>query len=172
MSRKLIRYSLVLATLWLASCASVDLARPQFHFTPAKNWINDPNGLVYVDGEYHLFFQYNPYGDKWGHMSWGHAVSTDMQHWQELPVAIPEDSKYMIFSGSVVVDHSNSSGFGADGKAPLVAIYTGHLQPDGGLQNQQLAYSNDRGRTWTKYTGNPVLHLGLNNIRDPKFFWY
>jgi fructan beta-fructosidase len=167
-----IRCSLVLASLWLASCVSVDLARPQFHFTPAKNWINDPNGLVFVDGEYHLFFQYNPYGDKWGHMSWGHAISTDLQHWQELPVAIPEDAKYMIFSGSVVVDRNNSSGFGIGGKAPLVAIYTGNLQPDGGLQNQQLAYSNDRGRTWTKYAGNPVLDLGLKDFRDPKVFWY
>jgi fructan beta-fructosidase len=167
-----IRCTLILAALWLAGCAGVDLARPQFHFTPAKNWINDPNGLVFVDGAYHLFFQYNPYGDKWGHMSWGHAVSTDLQRWQELPVAIPEDEKYMIFSGSVVVDKSNSSGFGVNGQAPLVAIYTGHLQPDGGLQNQQLAYSNDRGRGWTKYAGNPVLDLGLKNFRDPKVLWY
>jgi fructan beta-fructosidase len=168
---------IALLAVWLGSCANVnavaiDGTRPQFHFTPARNWINDPNGLVYVDGEYHLFYQYNPYGDQWGHMSWGHAVGTDLLHWQELPVAIPEDTKYMIFSGSVVVDRNNSSGFGVKGQAPLVAIYTGHLQPDGGLQNQQLAYSNDRGRSWTKYAGNPVLDLGLKNFRDPKVFWY
>jgi fructan beta-fructosidase len=146
--------------------------RPQYHFTPAANWINDPNGLVYLDGEYHLFFQYNPQGDRWGHMSWGHAVSADLVHWRELPVAIPEDDRYMIFSGSVVVDSLNSSGFGSSGAAPLVAIYTGAEHRSGGLQNQQLAYSLDRGRSWTKYAGNPVLDLGSSNFHDPKVFWY
>jgi fructan beta-fructosidase len=146
--------------------------RPQIHFSPEKNWMNDPNGLVYLDGEYHLFFQYNPLGDKWGHMSWGHAVSEDLVHWHELPVAIPEDDQYMIFSGSVVVDAGNTSGFGAAGVAPLVAIYTGAAQPRGTPQNQQLAYSNDRGRSWTKYAQNPVLDLGLSQFRDPKVFWY
>lgn len=146
--------------------------RPQYHFSPATNWINDPNGLVYLDGEYHLFFQYNPRGDKWGHMSWGHAVSADLVHWRELPVAIPEDDRYMIFSGSIVVDSRNSSGFGSPASPPLVAIYTGAEHAAGGLQSQQLAYSLDRGRSWTKYAGNPVLDLGSNNFRDPKVFWY
>jgi len=146
--------------------------RPQYHFSPATNWINDPNGLVYLDGEYHLFFQYNPQGDKWGHMSWGHAVSADLVHWRELPVAIPEDDRYMIFSGSVVVDSHDSSGFGSPAAAPLVAIYTGAEHAAGGLQNQQLAYSLDRGRSWTKYAANPVLDMGSSSFRDPKVFWY
>ena len=146
--------------------------RPQFHFTPARNWMNDPNGLVYFDGEYHMFYQYNPQGDQWGHMSWGHAVSADLVQWQELPVAIPEDARYMIFSGSIVVDEGNTSGFGAPGTSPLVAVYTGAERERGGRQNQQLAYSTDRGRTWVKYPGNPVLDLGLSNFRDPKVFWY
>jgi fructan beta-fructosidase len=146
--------------------------RPQFHFSPQKNWINDPNGLVWFDGEYHLFFQYNPYGDQWGHMSWGHAVSADLLHWQELPVAIPEDERASIFSGSIVVDENNSSGFGDGNTPPLVAIYTGCLRRPEGGQAQDIAYSNDRGRTWTKYAANPVLDLGLRDFRDPKVFWH
>ena len=98
--------------------------RPQYHFTPAANWMNDPNGMVYFEGEYHLFFQYNPFGNKWGHMSWGHAVSADLVHWKHLPVAIPEANGVMAYSGSAVVDAKNTSGFGRDGKPPLVAIYT------------------------------------------------
>jgi fructan beta-fructosidase len=146
--------------------------RPQFHFSPKKNWINDPNGLIWFDGEYHLFYQYNPFGDQWGRMSWGHAVSHDLLRWQELPVAIPEDERASIFSGSVVVDEHNSSGFG-DGKSPpLVAIYTGCLRRNEGGQAQDIAYSNDRGRTWTKYENNPVLDLGLRDFRDPKVFWH
>jgi fructan beta-fructosidase len=146
--------------------------RPQIHFSPARHWMNDPNGLVYFDGEYHLFFQYNPQGEKWGHMSWGHAVSTDLVHWRELPIAIPEDDRYMIFSGSVVVDAHNSSGFARDGQPVLVAVYTGAEQGDHGRQNQQLAYSTDKGRSWTKYRDNPVLDLELSSFRDPKVFWY
>ena len=146
--------------------------RPQFHFSPAKNWMNDPNGLVYFDGQYHLFFQYNPYGDTWGHMSWGHATSTDLLHWSELPVAIPEDGDAMIFSGSVVVDESNSSGFGKAGQAPLVSIYTGAGRAVGSTQNQNLAFSLDAGRSWRKYAGNPVLDIHSSAFRDPKVFRY
>ena len=144
--------------------------RPQFHFTPKKNWINDPNGLVYQDGEYHLFYQYNPLGDKWGHMSWGHAVSSDLVHWQELPLALPEIGDIMAFSGSAVVDANNTSGFGKDGEPPLVAIYTGHNEKLK-RQDQRLAYSADKGRTWTQYEGNPVLDIQAADFRDPKVFW-
>ena len=145
--------------------------RPQYHFTPAQNWMNDPNGLVYLDGEYHLFYQYNPFGDTWGHMSWGHAVSRDLARWEELPVALAEADSVMIFSGSAVVDWNNTSGFGQDGRPPLVAIYTGH-HTDQPLQDQRIAYSNDNGRTWTKYENNPVLDRELKDFRDPKVFWY
>jgi len=146
--------------------------RPQVHFSPLKNWTNDPNGLVYFRGEYHLFYQYNPFGDEWGHMSWGHAVSTDLMHWQELPVAIPEQDGVMIFTGSVVIDHENTSGFCAAGSECLVAIYTGSSQTrEGGLQTQNVAYSQDNGRTWTKYAKNPVLDLHLADFRDPSVSW-
>ncbi len=141
--------------------------RPSFHFSPQRNWMNDPNGLVYFDGEYHLFFQYNPYGDRWGHMSWGHAVSTDLMNWQELPVAIPERD-VMAYSGSAVVDWDNSSGFGDGKRPPLVAIYTGHNVRNGN-QSQFVAYSNDRGRTWAQY--GQVLDIGSKDFRDPKVFW-
>lgn len=142
--------------------------RPQFHFSPAKNWTNDPNGLVFYKGEYHLFYQYNPFGDRWGHMSWGHAVSPDMVHWQHLPVALAEENGIMIFSGSAVVDRNNSSGF-CKGADCMVAIYTGHTPT---RQTQNIAFSNDRGRTWTKYKGNPVIDLGMQDFRDPKVFWH
>jgi len=145
--------------------------RPQFHFTPATNWMNDPNGMVYYDGEYHLFYQYNPFGDKWGHMSWGHAVSPDLVHWEHLPVALYEADGVMIFSGSAVVDWKNTSGFGQNGRPPMVAIYTGHYT-EKPLQDQQIAYSNDRGRTWTKFAGNPVLDIGARDFRDPKVMWH
>lgn len=143
--------------------------RPQFHFSPQINWMNDPNGLVFHDGEYHLFHQYNPAGNSWGHMSWGHAVSTDLTHWKHLPLAIPEADGIMAFSGCCVVDHTNSSGFGDGNKPPMVAIYTGHGH---GKQVQNLAYSNDRGRTWTQYKQNPVLDLNKADFRDPKVFWH
>ena len=145
--------------------------RPQFHFTPATNCMNDPNGMVFYDGEYHLFYQYNPFGNKWGHMSWGHAVSKDLVRWEHLPIALYEENDIMIFSGSAVVDWKNTSGFGMNGKPPMVAIYTGHYTKRP-LQNQQLAYSNDKGRTWTKYSGNPVLDPGEKDFRDPKVFWH
>jgi fructan beta-fructosidase len=146
--------------------------RPQIHFSPRQNWTNDPNGLVYFRGEYHLFFQYNPFGDQWGHMSWGHAVSKDLLHWQELPVAIPEEDGVMIFTGSVVVDRENSSGL-CDAKSEcLVAVYTGHSKtPERTRQAQNIAYSRDSGRTWTKYGGNPVLDLHLPDFRDPSVSW-
>ncbi len=148
--------------------------RPQFHFSPRTHWTNDPNGLVFFQGEYHLFYQYNPFGDVWGHMSWGHAVSSDMLHWKELAVALPEENGVMIFTGSTVIDQHNSSGFCKDNEPCLVAVYTGYTAASGNkksLQTQNLAYSNDKGRTWTKYSGNPVLDLHMTDFRDPKVFW-
>jgi len=144
--------------------------RPQFHFTAKKNWINDPNGLVFLNGEYHLFFQHNPFGLQWGHMSWGHAVSKDMLHWQELPVAIPEGEDDAIFSGSAVYDSSNTSGLGTLANPPLVAIYTSNSDVKK-IQTQGIAYSLDQGRTFTKYINNPVLDLKKEHFRDPKVFW-
>lgn len=143
--------------------------RPQYHFTPERSWMNDPNGLVYFDGEYHLFYQYNPEGNDWGHMSWGHAVSADRLHWKHLPIALREENGVMIFSGSAVVDEKNSSDFGKDGQPPLVAIYTGHGL---GKQTQNIAFSTDKGRTWTKYEKNPVIDINSPEFRDPKVFWH
>ncbi|MEU0114727.1 GH32 C-terminal domain-containing protein [Streptomyces bobili] len=145
--------------------------RPQFHFTPEKNWMNDPNGLVYHKGEYHLFYQYNPNGNSWGDMSWGHAVSKDLVHWTELPLALSHDDNEMVFSGSAVVDRDNTTGFGTKKNPPMVAVYTSH-DKDTGVQAQSLAYSTDRGRTWTKYQGNPVIDIGSKDFRDPKVQWY
>ncbi|WP_253718188.1 glycoside hydrolase family 32 protein [Sphingomonas sp. AP4-R1] len=143
--------------------------RPSLHFAPRRNWMNDPNGLVYFAGEYHLYFQYNPYGDQWGHMSWGHAVSRDLVTWEELPVAMAEREREMIFSGSIVVDRDNVSGFGDGNEPPLLAFYTG-FDAEADIQRQCLAYSNDRGRTFTFYTGNPLIDLGMAHFRDPKVF--
>ncbi len=151
---------------------SIDNFRPQFHFTAAREWINDPNGLVFFEGEYHLFYQTNPFGEQWGHMSWGHAVSRDLLNWEILPIAIAEDSRVSIFSGSVVVDTHNTSGLGDGVSPPLIAIYTGCLRRNEGGQAQEIASSRDRGRTWVKYAGNPVLDLGLRDFRDPKVFWH
>ncbi|MFT8362725.1 MAG: GH32 C-terminal domain-containing protein [Sporolactobacillus sp.] len=148
-----------------------EVYRPQFHFSPQQNWMNDPNGLIYYHGMYHLFYQYNPLGTTWGHMSWGHAVSRDLVHWKQLPVAIPESSTDMIFSGSVVLDTHNTSGFGKKNNPPLVAIYTDD-NTTSGIQSQALAYSTDGGLTFTKYAENPVLNLQSTNFRDPKVFWY
>jgi fructan beta-fructosidase len=145
--------------------------RPQVHFSPREDWTNDPNGLVYFHGEYHLFYQFNPEGDQWGHMSWGHAVSTDLLHWRELPVAIPEKDGEMVFTGSVVVDRGNTSGFCAGGKECLVAIYTGYRTSSVTRQTQNAAYSGDNGRTWTRYAGNPVLDLRMSDFRDPSVSW-
>ena len=156
--------------------------RPQFHYSAKKNWLNDPNGLVYYRGEYHLFYQYNPKGKQWGNMSWGHATSRDLVHWRELPIAIPQtldaagESIEDIFSGSAVVDTNNTSGFGTRKNPPLVAIYTSAYTSRhptlAGRQAQSLAYSTDGGRTFTKYAANPVLDIGSNEFRDPKVFWY
>jgi sucrose-6-phosphate hydrolase SacC (GH32 family) len=176
--RKLVAALLLPGFLGFGACtAKGDTAyysepfRPQYHFTPEKNWMNDPNGLVYYEGEYHLFYQYNPFGDKWGHMSWGHAVSPDLVHWKHLPLALAEENGVMIFSGSAVVDWKNTSGFGQDGKPPLVAIYTGYRSSDN-LQFQCIAYSNDKGRSWTKYSGNPIININSKDFRDPKVQWY
>lgn len=156
--------------------------RPQFHYTPQQNWMNDPNGLVYYKGVYHLFYQHNSKGNQWGNMSWGHATSKDLVHWDEQPLAIPQtlnsegQSIEDIFSGSAVVDVNNTSGFGTKAKPPMVAVYTSAYtgsNPDfPGIQAQSLAYSLDEGQTWTKYSGNPVLNIGSREFRDPKVFWY
>ena len=148
---------------------NTDYYRPSYHFTPLYGWMNDPNGMVYKDGEYHLYFQYNPYGSKWGNMHWGHAVSRDLIHWEHLDPAIARDPVGHIFSGSSVVDKKNTAGFGKDA---IIAIYTNNsVKHD---EVQCIAYSNDNGRTFTKYEGNPVLTPfdGLKDFRDPKVFWY
>lgn len=149
--------------------------RPLFHFTPKKGWMNDPNGMVFFNGRYHLFFQHNPNATVWGPMHWGHATSTDLVHWKELPIALYPDSLGTIFSGSAVIDANNTAGFG---KNAMVAIYTNHsheLEKTGTdrFQTQSIAYSLDEGKTWTKYEGNPVLkNPGIRDFRDPKVSWY
>lgn len=151
--------------------------RPQIHFSPKEHWMNDPNGMVYYKGIYHLFYQYYPGATVWGPMHWGHATSKDLIHWQHQPIALYPDSLGYIFSGSAVVDYRNTSGFGKNGKIPLVAIFT-HHDPKGekegrnDYQNESLAYSLDGGKTWTKYSGNPVLkNPGIKDFRDPKVSW-
>lgn len=151
--------------------------RPNFHFTPEKNWMNDPNGMFYLDGTYHLYFQYYPDDNVWGPMHWGHATSKDMITWEEQNIALYPDEKGYIFSGSAVVDRNNTSGFGKDGQVPVVAIFTYH-DPEGeenneiDYQSQAIAYSLDEGMTWTKYAGNPVIpNPGIKDFRDPKVTW-
>ncbi|MHC4474783.1 MAG: glycoside hydrolase family 32 protein [Planctomycetota bacterium] len=149
--------------------------RPQFHFTPKKNWTNDPNGLVYYKGEYHLFFQHNPLSIKWGNMTWGHALSTDLMHWKQLPHAIEPDELGTIFSGSAVVDWKNTSGFQTGKENVLVAFYTsaGEFAEPKKPFTQSIAYSNDRGRTWVKYKGNPIIgNMKDDANRDPKVIWH
>jgi fructan beta-fructosidase len=152
--------------------------RPQFHFSPATSWTNDPNGLVWFKGEYHLFYQHNPDKSVWGPMHWGHAVSNDLVHWQHLPIALYPDSLGYIFSGSAVVDYNNTSGLGSINNPPMILIYTyhnikGERAGRADFQSQALAYSTDKGRTWTKYDGNPILPNAevSRDFRDPKLMW-
>ena len=143
-----------------------ELYRPQIHYTPARNWVNDPNGMVYIDGTWHLFYQYNPHGNGWGNMSWGHATSTDLVHWTEQPTAMVPDALGDIFSGSAIYDAEGTAGFG---KGAMVAFYTAAGQH----QQQALAYSTDGGKTFTKYAGNPVIaNTTRGDFRDPKVFWH
>ena len=144
--------------------------RPVYHHTPAYGWMNDPNGMFYKDGVYHLYFQYNPYGSVWGNMHWGHSTSTDLMHWKFEGCAIVPDAWGAIFSGSCVVDHENTAGFG---KEAVVAFYTSaKASPWGDVQSQSMAYSLDNGKTFTKYEGNPILTSSEKDFRDPKVFWY
>lgn len=152
--------------------------RPTYHFSPLANWLNDPNGLLFHDGVYHLFYQYHPNSHVWGPMHWGHARSTDLVHWAEMPVALAPDGLGMIFSGSAVVDAANTSGLADGGQKPLVALFTYHDRQAKELgelrcETQGLAFSLDCGQTWTKYVANPVLeNPGFEDFRDPKVFWY
>lgn len=152
--------------------------RPQFHFTPEKGWMNDPNGLVFYDGEYHLFYQHYPDSTVWGPMHWGHAISKDLVSWEHLPIALYPDSLGYIFSGSIVVDENNTTGFQTGKEKPLVAIFTYHdmVKEKAGRndrESQGIAYSLDKGRTWTKYAKNPVIpNKGDTDFRDPKVFWH
>ncbi|MDA9311500.1 glycoside hydrolase family 32 protein [Polaribacter sp.] len=157
--------------------AEEQLYRPNFHFTPKANWMNDPNGMFYLNGTYHLYYQYYPDGNVWGPMHWGHATSTNMIAWEEQPIAIYPDDLGLIFSGSAVVDVNNTSGFGKDGIVPIVAMYTYHNmkgEQAGELdfQTQAIAYSLDEGMTWVKYDKNPVIpNSGIKDFRDPKVIW-
>lgn len=150
-----------------------ELYRPQFHFTPEKNWHNDPNGLVFYKGEYHLFYQYNPFGNEWGFMHWGHAVSKDLVHWENLPIALypDNDSKdkelCTAFSGSGLVDENNVTGLQKGEEKTLLLFYTSQKC------GQRLAYSNDKGRTWIKYDKNPIIAFDeTDDARDPKVIWH
>lgn len=181
---------LFISTLALCSCNITEQSRqekekvysethrPQFHFSPKEKWMNDPNGMVYYKGEYHLFYQYYPDSAVWGPMHWGHAISTDLVHWEHLPIALYPDSLGMIFSGSAVADEKNSSGLGTVDNPPLVAVFTYHSpekekQGRNDYQTQGLAYSVDNGRTWTKYQNNPIIsNPGTRDFRDPKVFWH
>ena len=152
--------------------------RPKIHFTPQKNWNNDPNGLLYLDGTWHLYYQHYPENAFWGPMHWGHAVSKDLLHWEHLPIALYPDEIGCIYSGSLVADKNNTTGFGTyhekfgeEKKYPLVAMYTSHNM-ENHLESQSIAYSLDGGLHFEKYYGNPVIkNPGLRDFRDPKVFW-
>ncbi|QCB98229.1 glycoside hydrolase family 32 protein [Arthrobacter sp. PAMC25564] len=157
------------------TATTADTFRPALHYAARNTWLNDPNGLIFHEGVYHLYYQNNPLGNVWGNMSWGHASSADLLTWTEHPVAIACDDLEDIFSGSIVFDRHNSSGFGRESSAPLVAVYTSAYKSASvhhGIQAQSLAYSLDGGYTWTKHTGNPVLNRGSSDFRDPKVFRY
>lgn len=150
-----------------------ELHRPQFHFTPEKNWMNDPNGLVYYEGEYHLFYQHNPFGKEWGYMHWGHAISTDLLHWEHLPIALtPEDNSQdkeigTAYSGCGLVDHNNVTGLQKGEHKTILLFYTSQKM------GQRLAYSNDKGRTFIKYDKNPLIPFDeTDDARDPKVIWH
>ena len=166
------------ATCALPSAEDTAQWRPVVHYTPQCNWMNDPNGLVYDNGRYHLFYQFNPLGNEWGNMSWGHAISTDLVHWREQPLAMRANAAEEIFSGSIVADNRNTSGLGTPGHPPLVALYTSAYQAGSGhapgTQAQSLAYSLDHGATWQPYGNNPILTLDPESkqFRDPKVSWY
>ena len=144
--------------------------RPSYHHAPERGWMNDPNGLFFKDGVWHLYYQYNPYGSMWGNMHWAHSTSTDLVHWQQQPVALAPDAWGTMFSGSCVVDHNNTAGFGKDA---IISMYTSSRPtPFGGdVQAQCIAYSNDGGKTFTKYVGNPVITDEKKDFRDPHVFW-
>ena len=144
--------------------------RPSYHHAPERGWMNDPNGLFFKDGVWHLYCQYNPYGSMWGNMHWAHSTSTDLVHWQQQPVALAPDAWGTMFSGSCVVDHNNTAGFGKDA---IISMYTSSRPtPFGGdVQAQCIAYSNDGGKTFTKYVGNPVITDEKKDFRDPHVFW-
>jgi levanbiose-producing levanase len=166
------------SSLLAASPIDTPQWRSAIHYTPQRNWMSDPNGLVYYKGLYHLFYQYNPHGNFWGDMSWGHATSRDLIHWDEQAVAMRANSTEEVFSGSVVADTRNTSGLGTAKAPPLVAIYTSAYKAgsghEPGVQAQSLAYSTDDGRTWQQYAHNPVLTLNPESrqFRDPKVSWY
>lgn len=184
---KLTIFTILLSTVLVFGCNNCkpskgsfgeEKFRPQFHFSPKEKWMNDPNGMVYYKGEYHLFYQYYPDSTVWGPMHWGHAISKDLIHWKHLPIALYPDSLGYIFSGSAVIDWKNITGFGSEDNPPMVAIYTYHNikgERSGRIdfQYQAIAYSLDKGRSWTKYEGNPVIsNPGIRDFRDPKVFWY
>jgi fructan beta-fructosidase len=181
MKRTVLFALVIIATMGYIKTYSQEMKeehRPLIHFSPKEKWINDPNGMVWYKGIYHLFFQYYPDSTVWGPMHWGHATSTDLFNWTQQPIALYPDSLGYIFSGSAVADVNNSSGLGLNGKGPLVAVFT-HHDPVGeragrnNFQNQSIAYSNDEGKTWIKYPGNPVLkNPGITDFRDPKVMWY